>query len=504
MSMLDFQDVPCDPYHPVPQLSHELDRVLFNPTVHWTRDPRTQIRNFPEDLTGIPKLDLRQTPPQNPQTLGAVAQEHDKGFASSASTLASILPHFYYAMAGASVTPFSPSFAWINQNMSIQPTSMSIAARSPRTLSYRHVEGGTCVVECPGESSNLLETLKQSLEAPLISPATKTSKPPFRYTKSRTFLIQSRPSFQDLRLPGAGLFNLRTRTIYPVRRDILDAAPYKLPHRIDSNIGRRRSFEHEQFDLLRSELINYCVYAHLADTDGALVAYHNTSHIFGFEYLAREAMDDAIFGPKVHVSSLVKHCMHMFENVSAAIVASFPGRDVRATFKVTEKRWLQVLIEPTVPSERDIPKHLTVCINPPVEKTATGSDASPLSTWEDCIVKYGIVDRHTPPPYDEKQQLSLLLRQGLTGVRNPDIFKKLAAYWGKLRSSDGASTQQHEWEQSLLQSLIHDPDVMITALRHASKKYPMSRGGLHISWDIHPSDIARDMELQKALQATTG
>jgi len=37
-------------------LEHKLDRVLFNPGVHWVKDPRTGVYNFTPWLENIPEV----------------------------------------------------------------------------------------------------------------------------------------------------------------------------------------------------------------------------------------------------------------------------------------------------------------------------------------------------------------------------------------------------------------------------------------------------------------
>jgi Mitochondrial protein Pet127 len=49
-------------------------------------------------------------------------------------------------------------------------------------------------------------------------------------------------------------------------------------------------------DMLRSTLIKYNLQVRIGMMDGIFVAYHNTSKLFGFEYIPREQMDDDIYG----------------------------------------------------------------------------------------------------------------------------------------------------------------------------------------------------------------
>lgn len=48
---------PSLPCPPIATLAHGLDRVLFNPGVHFLRDPRSGVYNFSPTLENVPKLD---------------------------------------------------------------------------------------------------------------------------------------------------------------------------------------------------------------------------------------------------------------------------------------------------------------------------------------------------------------------------------------------------------------------------------------------------------------
>ncbi|KAG8974511.1 hypothetical protein FRB90_009758, partial [Tulasnella sp. 427] len=88
---------------PVPRLAHGLDRVLFNPSVHWLQDPTSGVYNYEPQIQSIPSLksfDYEGITPFVPSsqdtTLRRVGAEQKKQFTGSTSSLTFLLTHIYY------------------------------------------------------------------------------------------------------------------------------------------------------------------------------------------------------------------------------------------------------------------------------------------------------------------------------------------------------------------------------------------------------------------------
>lgn len=95
---VSFTPVPPRDSVPVATLAHGLDRVLFNPGVHWVRDPRSRVYNFPRSLETLPtvdEFDFTKLPPyitsSQDEQLKGLAVEWDKTFVSSTSSTTGML-----------------------------------------------------------------------------------------------------------------------------------------------------------------------------------------------------------------------------------------------------------------------------------------------------------------------------------------------------------------------------------------------------------------------------
>ena len=90
---------PSLPSPPIATLAHGLERVLFNPGVHFLRDPRSGVYNFsPSTLENVPRLDsfdFSKLPEyitsSRDEQLMALATSHDKTFVGSTSTTVGML-----------------------------------------------------------------------------------------------------------------------------------------------------------------------------------------------------------------------------------------------------------------------------------------------------------------------------------------------------------------------------------------------------------------------------
>ncbi len=58
--------------------------------------------------------------------------------------------------------------------------------------------------------------------------------------------------------------------------------------------------------------------------DGVFVAYHNTSRIFGFQYIPVTEMDARLFGGEDRGDRVFEKCIGLLEAISNEIVGYFP------------------------------------------------------------------------------------------------------------------------------------------------------------------------------------
>ncbi|KNE67085.1 hypothetical protein AMAG_19652 [Allomyces macrogynus ATCC 38327] len=104
---------------PVAELHHGLDRVLFNPGVHFLQDPRTGIYNFDPYLQRI--------------TLTKMAADHGCSFFSSTSSISGALSQMYFMISGGKPIDITR----LSQEFSAQPATFTKMSRSPATILLR-------------------------------------------------------------------------------------------------------------------------------------------------------------------------------------------------------------------------------------------------------------------------------------------------------------------------------------------------------------------------------
>jgi hypothetical protein len=107
----------------------------------------------------------------------------------------------------------------------------------------------------------------------------------YRMRKMGNMLIRSQIDCEGVSDDGSYyVYELKTRACAPQRYDASNTHLY-LDYKINSRLGSHSSFEREYFDLIRSILIKYYFQVSIGFMDGAMLCYHNTNEIFGFEYI---------------------------------------------------------------------------------------------------------------------------------------------------------------------------------------------------------------------------
>ena len=76
------------------------------------------------------------------------------------------------------------------------------------------------------------------------------------FQKSQKFVMRSQLDCHDKRLPGSGVFDIKTRACITVRMDILNFEE-NAGYLITNQTGMFESFEREYYDLIRSGFLKY-------------------------------------------------------------------------------------------------------------------------------------------------------------------------------------------------------------------------------------------------------
>ncbi|KAF4577114.1 hypothetical protein EYR36_005101 [Pleurotus pulmonarius] len=373
---------PISEQQPIARLSHGLDRVLFNPGVHWLQDPRSHVYNFTPWLEKIPKVHdfaferltgfIKSSKDDDLYTL---AKRENRTFAGSTSSLTKILSHIYFLISGDKhVDTSNLSAAFQSEAKSFTP-----GQRMPATviLNYRD---GVYAIDSDSDSpeatdrnvltwmgtllEKFLTTSPQEFKSHLRStpsdPEVNPKREAYRYAKSNSFVMRSQLDCQDPRLPGTGVFDIKTRAALPIRMDVLNYEENS-GYLIRTLQGPLESFEREYYDLIRSAFLKYSFQARIGNMDGVLVAYHNTARLFGFQYVPLEEMDARLFGSPEVGERVFQKCLALLEIVADEVIRTYPKQSLKCTFETLEGKgrmdiWVQPLdAEGSVESQKTAP-----------------------------------------------------------------------------------------------------------------------------------------------------
>jgi hypothetical protein len=300
----------------VPRLQHGLDRVLFNQGVHQLQDRRSKVYNFDPYLQKImpvtefdyDALSAYKTSSQD-KFLSEFAKKHDKKYVGSTSSMTSTLSHFHYLLSAwrkIDTSMFSRDFPDTLQ-------SFTALNRTP-TFMFLRRKGDTYAIDADKEfdGANILMLLGRSMEKLMtlptaeferyrkgksggISEVERNQPESYHYSSLGDFLLRSQLDAQDDRLPGTGMFDLKTRAVLPIRMRSNDHEPMT-GYEIRQAQGQYESFEREYYDMMRGTALKYSLQARMGHMDGIFVAYHNVKRIFGFQYISMSELDRALHG----------------------------------------------------------------------------------------------------------------------------------------------------------------------------------------------------------------
>ncbi|EHK26000.1 uncharacterized protein TRIVIDRAFT_124891, partial [Trichoderma virens Gv29-8] len=336
---------------PVPQLSHNLDRVLFNPGVYHMQDGRSRVFNFDPYLASIMPVKefdfdaLRSYVTSSKDVkLRQLSAAHGMKYCGSTSSMTSILSHFHFLLSAWR----KPNFAFLSRSIEPESYNFTAISRGP-SAAFAHYNDGTYAFDSDKEydTENILSLLGKSMEKLLtlpkeefekyrrtrshqLSEEERNAQDSFHYTTLGDFMMRSQLDAYDPRLPGSGMFDLKTRAVVSVRMDVRGyekGAGYEIQKRF----GQWESFEREYYDMIRTVFLKYSLQVRMGRMDGIFVAYHNTQRIFGFQYISLEEMDVALHGTSDRRlgDQEFKTSVTLLNDLMDRATKRFPGRTLR-------------------------------------------------------------------------------------------------------------------------------------------------------------------------------
>ena len=300
----------------VPSLSFDLSRVLFNPGVYQLQDPRSRVFNFSPYLQRILPVSEFNFDALNEyitssrdSSLRELGLKHQKKYLGSSSSMTGILTHFHFLLSA-----WRPiTVRTLSQSFTDPLRSFTQYQRGPSAIFLRWQDGIYAVdADKEYDSANILMSLGKSMEKLLTleeedferyrkSAQEQGIAPPrpqpevYHYTESGDFLLRSQLDAYDSRLPGTGMFDLKTRAVVSIRMNVRDHES-GMGYEIQNRFGDIESYEKEYFDMIRSAFLKYSLQVRMGRMDGIFVAYHNIERIFGFQYISLPEMDLHLHG----------------------------------------------------------------------------------------------------------------------------------------------------------------------------------------------------------------
>jgi hypothetical protein len=355
---------------PVPSLSYGLDRVLFNPGVYHLQDPRSRVFNFDPYLQTIMPVDefdfsalKRYITSSRDEALLAVAKEEKKKYTGSTSSMTAALAHFHFLLS--QWRPINTEI--LSQNFPVEYHTFTALQRGPSAVFLKWKDGVYAIdADKQFDTANILSTLGKSMEKLLTLPTKDFEKyrkensdqipleereaaEPFNYTTIGDFLLRSQLDAYDPRLPGTGMFDLKTRAVVSIRMDVSKYEQGR-DYEIRKRYGEYESFEREYYDMIRAAFLKYSLQVRMGRMDGIFVAFHNTQRIFGFQYISQPEMDLALHGTEDNTigDAEFKLSLELLNKVLDKASAKYPEKSLRMHFETrdTDVPFMYIFAEP--------------------------------------------------------------------------------------------------------------------------------------------------------------
>ncbi|GAA5863188.1 hypothetical protein JCM1840_002506 [Sporobolomyces johnsonii] len=366
-----FEPTPSPLGHvPIATLSHSLSRALFNPGVHFLRDPRSGVYNFPPDtLEHVPKVsefDFAKLPQyitsSKDEVLQGLAEQEGRMFVGSTSSVVGMLCQIYFWLnkgKEVNLSMMSESYQQKDSGFSMGqrlPVSVVLNYRDGRYAidadkSFDMTTDSNILADYGHLMEKLLTTEASEFKRFLIdaedpAPSEADHRQAYHYALTDHMVLRSQLDAHNKYLPGNGTFDLKTRGTVAIRQDRLnyeESAGYT----IDRLRGEWESFEREYYDLIRSAFLKYQFQARIGCMDGVFVAYHSTARFYGFQYVPIAEMDEALFHSPETGDQVFKLSLGVLETVLKEAAACYPGESVNVTWAADpETDVLRVFVAP--------------------------------------------------------------------------------------------------------------------------------------------------------------
>lgn len=532
----DMQTVDPDKLHLVPQepdgievpgLAYGLERVLFNPGVYQLQDPRSRVFNFDPYLQTIMPVHefdftaLKQyiTSSKDKNLIRRTVAAKKK-YTGSTSSMTSALAHFHYLL-----SQWRPvNMGNLSRLFPAEHQTFTALNRAPTAIFLRYQEGengtdGAYAIDADKQydSASILSMLGKSMEKLLtlktdeferyrhansneITHEERNAPESFHYTELGDFLMRSQLDAYDPRLPGTGMFDLKTRAVIAVRMDT-DAWKQGQGYQIKNRHGEWESYEREYYDMIRSAFLKYSLQVRMGRMDGIFVAFHNTQRIFGFQYISISEMDMAIHGTEDTTigDAEFKLSIDLLNRALDRATAKWPKQSLRIFFDAQNDAvpYMNIFVEP--------------CSEDRIDKIQSTNRAE-IDKFEREIL--GLVNKDETDEQQSHQldnDLSKVVKNTISDVLDPQVpatdEREVDSGPHDKEASKPADSvterQQQEAETCIFsQNELHQesgfPDTSEKAIASETKNVPMEENAESQETGTNDLDTVESLELNDA------
>lgn len=302
-------------------------------------------------------------------TLRDIARKEKKKYVGSSSSMTSVLSQFHYLLS---------SWRGINtqtlsQGFPDKLRTFTRLLRAPSAMFLRYQDGVYAIdADKEFDSANILMNLGKSMEKLLtlpkedferyrrssenkITPEEEQAVPEsYHYSTLGDFIMRSQLDAYDPRLPGTGMFDLKTRAVVSIRMDAQNFE-HGLGYEIRNQYGAFESYEREFFDMIRAAFLKYSLQVRIGRMDGIFVAFHNIERIFGFQYVSLPELDQTLHGQSDTAlgDAEFRLSLGLWNKILDKATEKFPQRSLRFHFETRDAAtpFMYIFAEPVTEEE---------------------------------------------------------------------------------------------------------------------------------------------------------
>lgn len=290
--------------------------MISSPGVYQLQDPRSRVFNFDpylQKIMPVAEFDFNALKEyitsSRDESLNEIARRYGKRYMGSTSSMTGVLSHFHFLLS--QWRPINTSM--LSKEFPTALKSFTELQRTPQAIFLRWKDGAYAIdADKEFASANILSMLGKSMEKLLtlstedyekyrkssgeeVADEDTLAPESYHYSTMGDFLMRSQLDAHDPRLPGTGMFDLKTRAVVSIRMDVTNYG-HGLGYQIRSRQGEWESYEREYYDMIRAAFLKYSMQVRMGRMDGIFVAFHNIERIFGFQYISLPEMDSTIHG----------------------------------------------------------------------------------------------------------------------------------------------------------------------------------------------------------------